>query len=100
MSRPQRTARSGSSSCATGAPKNTSTPSPISRATVPSYRAAIAFSRPNARCTRTVQSSGSSFSAIVVEPAMSANRIVSGRRSLVAARPAVAVGPVSGISGC
>ncbi len=69
----------------------------MSRATVPSYRDAIAFNRPKARWTSTVQSSGSSCSAIVVEPAMSAKRIVSGRRSLVAARAAVTVGPVSGI---
>jgi hypothetical protein len=70
----------------------------MSRATVPPYRDAIAFSRSKACCTRTVQSSGSSFSAIVVEPAMSANRIVSGRRSLVAARCGLTAGPPSRIA--
>ena len=67
----------------------------MSRATVPSYRAAIAFSRLKALPTSTVQSSGSSFSAIVVEPAMSANKIVSGRRSLVPTRCGAAAGPLS-----
>src|SRR5690349_13485664 len=41
--------------------------------------------QPNASPTIAVQSSGSSRSAIAVEPAMSANSTVSGRRSLDAA---------------
>src|SRR5213593_1934756 len=81
MSNPQRTARSGSSSCATGAPKNARTPSPMSRAIVPSYCSIVPVMRLNASPTSVVQSSGSMRSAIEVEPAMSANRTVIERRS-------------------
>src|SRR2546427_7748448 len=84
ISNPQRTARSGSSSCATGAPKNARTPSPMSRAIVPSYRSIVPVMRLNASPTSAVQSSGSMRSAIAVEPAMSANSTVIERRSLEA----------------
>src|SRR5258708_3817082 len=87
MSRPQRTARSGSSSCATGAPKNASRPSPMSRAIVPSYRCTVAFMRANACPTTAAQSSGSIRSAIAVDPARSAKRTVMLRRSLPPTSP-------------
>src|SRR5437870_13010816 len=45
----------------------------------------VRFMRWKALPTRVVQSSGSSLSAIEVEPAMSANRTVIGRRSLTPA---------------
>src|SRR4051812_46642550 len=73
---PASTARSASSSCATGAPKMTSAPSPAMRSTWPPSasvaRTALATPSP----TIAWRSSGSSRSPSAVEPTTSANRAV------------------------
>ena len=83
ISRPAITARLGSSSCAAGAPKKARIESPISRATVPSWRVTGEIRWPIARFMIPAQSSGSNRPAISVEPLMSENRTVTTRRSPV-----------------
>ena len=81
ISSPAMTARCGSSSWAVGAPKNARIASPMSRATVPSCRTTGAIRCSNASFITSVQSSGSSSSAIAVDPRTSQNSIVTTRRS-------------------
>ena len=81
ISRAARTARSASSSCATGAPKNARTASPISRATVPSYLATATLRNVNAPFMISMTCSGSSLSPIPVESTTSANSTVTNFRS-------------------
>lgn len=76
-----RTARSGSSSCACGAPKSASTPSPARSFTVPPYASTAPMIRVTASFTTSLRSSGSSRSASAVEPTRSANIAVTTRRS-------------------
>ena len=84
--RAARTARSGSSSWATGAPKIATTASPMNFSTVPPYRSSSTrrFSNTVPRNART--SSGSSCSASSVEPTTSAKRTLTKRRSSLGPR--------------
>ena len=86
MSSPARTARCGSSSWATSAPKNASIASLMSRATVPSYRSIGAVKYWKASFIISAHSSGSSCSAMAVEPATSQNSTITVRRSPCMAR--------------
>ena len=81
-----RTARSGSSSCAVGAPKSAITASPMNFSTVPPWRSSSARTRSwyGRRTART--SSGSSCSAFAVKPTRSQKRTVTTLRSSRAAR--------------
>ncbi len=79
-----RMARSGSSSWASGAPKKARMASPISRARVPSCLYTGGISTSNAPFMISITSSGSSFSAMAVEPLTSEKRMVTIRRSLPA----------------
>src|SRR5215204_777722 len=81
MSRPARTARSASSSCATGAPKNARIASPSNLATVPPYFITDALRKANAPFMISANCSGSSRSATTVEPTTSANSTVTYLRS-------------------
>ena len=81
ISSPAITARCGSSSWAVGAPKNARIASPMRRATVPSCRTTGSMRCANASFMTSVQSSGSSSSAIAVEPRTSQKSIVTTRRS-------------------
>ena len=76
-----RTARSGSSSWAVGAPKSASTPSPARSLIVPPKDSMAAMIRAIASPTISFSSSGSSRSARAVEPTRSANTAVTTRRS-------------------
>jgi len=69
---PARTARSGSSSCVTGAPKSASTPSPARSLIVPPKSSTAWTMRAIASPTTSFASSGSSCSPSAVEPARSA----------------------------
>ena len=82
-----RTARSGSSSWATGAPKTAITASPMNFSTVPPRCSTFQRSRAwnGSRSRRT--SSGSSRSASVVKPTRSAKSTVTVRRSAEASTP-------------
>ena len=81
IARPALTARSGSSSCATGAPKTAITLSPMYLSTWPPRSVTSRLSRRRAPSTRAFVSSGSSCSAIAVYPDRSANSTVARRRS-------------------
>src|SRR3954470_24378576 len=81
MRRPARTARSGSSSWATGAPKIARTPSPARSLTVPSKDSITPIIRATASATISLSSSGSSRSPSAVEPTRSAKSAVTTRRS-------------------
>src|SRR2546429_1341486 len=81
MSSPARTARSGSSSWATGAPKSASRPSPIRVVTVPPYASTAWMARLIAPPITSFASSGSNRSLSAVDPATSANKAVTMRRS-------------------
>ena len=76
-----RTARSGSSSCAVGAPKSASTPSPARSLIVPPNDSTAVMIRAIASPTISFSSSGSSRSASAVDPTRSANTAVTTRRS-------------------
>ncbi len=78
---PARRARSGSSSCATGAPKSASTPSPARSLIVPPNASTAPTIRPTASPTTSFSSSGSSRSPRAVDPTRSANSAVTNRRS-------------------
>ena len=78
-----RTARSGSSSCATGAPNNASTPSPSTLSIVPPNSMTSAMSRSKASSSNRFARSGSRYSTRPVYPTMSANNTVISRRSSV-----------------
>ena len=84
-----RTARSASSSDATGAPKNASTPSPARSLTWPPSASTSRTMRATASPTTSLTSSGSSRSASAVEPTRSAKSAVTTLRS---SRIAVGVG--------
>ena len=79
-----RTARTGSSSCATGAPNTPITASPMNLSSVPPNRSRSSFTRRwnGTRVRRT--SSGSARSERSVNPTRSANTIVTVRRSSAA----------------
>ena len=80
--RAARTARSGSSSCAVGAPNSASTPSPARSLIVPPNDLDRAdHARRSASPTISFSSSGSRRSASAVEPTRSANTAVTTRRS-------------------
>src|SRR6266511_801079 len=81
MARPARMARSGSSSCAAGAPNSASTPSPARSFTVPPKASTRRIIRATASPTISRTSSGSSCSARGVDPTRSANSAVTVRRS-------------------
>ena len=66
IARPARTARSGSSSCATGAPKTAITLSPMNLSTVPPKRVTSSPRRRSARSTIDLTASGSIRSATAV----------------------------------
>ena len=92
MARPARTARSGSSSWATGAPKTAITLSPMNLSTVPPKRVTSSPSRLSARSTMDLSASGSIRSATAVYPERSANSTVALRRSSGRASGAAAGG--------
>src|ERR687890_1450487 len=81
MSRPARTARSASSSCATGAPKNARIASPSNRATVPSYFLTEVLRKAKAPFMISATCSGSSRSPSPVESTTSAKSTVTYLRS-------------------
>ena len=81
ISKPARTARSASSSCATGAPKKASIASPSNLATVPSYFLTDALRKANAPFIISATCSGSSRSPSPVESTTSANSTVTYLRS-------------------
>ena len=88
-------ARSGSSSCATGAPNTATTASPMNFSTVPPYRpisSAIASKKGDSTARR---SSGSSSDASSVDAVRSANRTVTSLRSASSAGGAPAARGVS-----
>src|SRR5215210_644166 len=73
IARPDRTARSASSSCATGAPKTAITASPTNFSIVPPNRSTSAFARPWYAVSRARTSSGSAASDAAVKPTRSTN---------------------------
>src|SRR5215203_3934457 len=81
ISKPARTARSASSSCATGAPKNARIASPSNLATVPPYFVTDALRKTNAPFMISATCSGSSRSPSPVESTTSANSTVTYLRS-------------------
>ena len=81
MCMPARTARSASSSCATGAPNSATMPSPRILSTTPPKEAMSVARRSKQPSTRCFTSSGSRSSAKRVKPTMSANNTVTIRRS-------------------
>src|SRR5215203_1963918 len=81
MSRPARTARSASSSCATGAPKKAMIASPNNLATVPSCLLTEALRKANAPFMISATCSGSSRSPSPVESTTSAKSTVTYLRS-------------------
>jgi hypothetical protein len=81
MPRAACTARRGPSSWAIGAPNSAITPSPVYWLIVPSNRCTSAVIRSKQWSMIWCTSSGSSFSAMVVNPATSAKRTVTWRRS-------------------
>jgi hypothetical protein len=81
IARAARTARSGSSSCAAGAPKTATTASPMNFSTVPPWRSSSWRSRAWYGASRALTSSGSRRSARSVEPTMSAKTTVTTLRS-------------------
>jgi len=76
-----RTARSASSSWATGAPNNATMPSPTILSTSPPKLTMSAASASKTSSTRFLSRSGSSVSDSVVKPTMSPNSTVTTRRS-------------------
>ena len=81
ISSPASTARSGSSSWPMGAPKKARIASPMSRASVPSYRYTGAMRCSKAPFMMSAHSSGSSVWAAAVEPCTSQKSMVTTRRS-------------------
>ncbi len=80
-SRPARTARSASSSWATGLPHTPITASPMNLSTVPPYRSITSRATSKYRERRSRMTSGSRDSLIGVNPTMSAKRTETSRRS-------------------
>ena len=78
---PDSAARSGSSSCADGTPKQAQMPSPMYDSTTPPYSSTARLMRVMHSPTRAFTSSGRSRSPSPVEPTMSANSAVTGRSS-------------------
>src|SRR5262245_51835243 len=88
MASPARTARSGSSSCATGAPNTPSAASPTNLSSVPPNRSISSRSRAWYGRRVAFTSSGSARSARSVNPTRSQNRTLTIRRSSAGAGPA------------
>ena len=84
-SKAARTARSGSSSCATGAPNTPIAASPMNLSSVPPNRSIAAFAAVWKGISVRRTSSGSASSDRSVNPTRSANRTVTTRRSSVGA---------------
>ena len=81
-------ARSGSFSCASGAPKIAMMPSPMNLSIVPSYLRMTEM-RPPKHSFKTIETSSTSiFSERAVNPVTSANTTVTRRRSLSICLPA------------
>ena len=76
-----RTARSASSSCATGTPKTASTASPANFSTVPPYASMCAFARSKNPVTRRRATSGSLDVTSEVESTRSTKSAVASFRS-------------------
>ena len=96
---PQRTARSASSSCATGAPKMATISSPTILSTRPPYAVTSDASAAKHESTSRFTCSGSAASAIPVKPTRSPNTRVATRRSsgrVTSAWPQVAQKRASG----
>src|SRR5262249_14784412 len=85
--RPARTARSASSSRATGAPQTAITASPMNFSTVPPYRPIRAEHSSKYRLRSPRTSSASRPSEYVVNPTRSANRMLTTRRSATGPGP-------------